>query len=134
MGMYTDLRARLTIKEEFRPVIAELMDLNEYRSWQDVAGMFPQYPFLAEWAKIWRCDFIPFGALSYMPWEADDPEWKRSFKDGVWVFQCSLKNYEEEIQKFVATVLPHIVETCHELYSLYENDAQVEHLEIPPLT
>ncbi len=132
MGMYTGLRARLTIKEEFRPVIEDLMTSRDLDySWENVAGKYPQYEFLRDWSMVGRCDFIPFGALAYMPWDDADPEWQRSFKDGMWVFQCSLKNYQGEIQAFVEIVLPHIVEICHELYSLYEENDEVEHLQIP---
>lgn len=132
MGMYTGLRAKLSIKEEFWPVIEELMKFDAAESeWGRVAEMFPQYPFLAEWAGAGRCDFIPFGALCYMPWEDTDPEWQRSFKDGLWVFQCSVKNYEDEIEFFVETVLPHIVEACYELYSLYEENEEPTDLYIP---
>lgn len=129
MGMYTGLRAKLTIKKEFWPVVKMLMTGSN--RWDDVAEAFPQYPFLREWSEVPRCDFIPFGALSYMPWSPRAPEWKRSFEDGLWVFQCSLKNYEGEIECFVGTVLPHIVDVLHELYSLYEENEEPEDLFIP---
>ena len=131
MGTYTGLRAKLLIKEEFWPVIEQLMDPASVGSWQDVAKAFPQHTFLAEWTGVWRADFIPFGALTYMPW--DDPEWERSFTDGLWVFQCSLKNYEGEIEYFVETVLSRIVKERHELYSLYEGNEEPEQLFIPDL-
>ena len=131
MGMYTGLRARLIIKEEFWPVINMLMDEEANAKWDGVAVAFPQYPFLAEWADVGRSDFIPFGALEYMPWAAKDPDWQRSFKDGSWVFQCSLKNYEGEIEFFVATVLSRITHARVELYSLYEENDEPEQLFIP---
>jgi hypothetical protein len=129
--MYTGLRAKLVIKEEFRPVIERLMDPASEGSWYDVTKAFPQYPFLAEWVGVWRSDFIPFGALAYMPWDDEDPDWQRSFKDGLWVFQCSLKNYDDEIEFFVAQVLSRIVDERHELYSLYEENEEPTQLFIP---
>ncbi len=133
MGMYTGLRAKLSIKEEFWPVIDMVMNRREGIFWEDVAKAFPQYPFIAEWADVGRCDFIPFGALAYMPWDDDDPEWQRSFKAGLWVFQCSLKNYEGEIECFVNTVLSPIVHATYELYSLYEEHDEPMQLFIPDL-
>lgn len=97
--------------------------------WLRVADAFPRHPFLMEWAGVWRADFIPFGALAYMPWDDDDPEC--SFKDGFWVFQCSLKNYEGEIEYFVETVLSRIVDVRHVLYSLYEENEEPSELFIP---
>ena len=131
MGMYTGLRARLIIKEEFWPVVTMLNLSTHSRSWKSVASAFPQYPFLRNWAEVWQSDFIPFGALSYVPWSRDDPAWQRSFKDGLWVFQCALKNHEGEIEFFVETVLPHITHARVELYSLYEENDEPEQLFIP---
>ena len=129
--MYTGLRAKLVIKEEFWPAIDMLMDPTTAARWEEVAEAFPQYPFLTEWAGVDRCNFIPFGALCYMPWDDNDPAWERSFENGLWVFQCSLKNYAGEIAYFVETVIPHIVDVRHELYSLYEENEEPEQLYIP---
>lgn len=136
--MYTGLRAKLKIKPEFHTVINRLhlvpqMPSNEFEyksDWGQVAEAFPEYPFLEEWARVARSNFIPFGALAYMPWEDDDPEWQRSFKDGIWTFQCSLKNYGDEIGTFVDLILRNIVEEVHELYHLYEEYDEPTHIEL----
>jgi hypothetical protein len=132
MGMYTDLNARLLIKEEFWPVINMLRDPATDNGWDDVAAAFPQYPFLAEWASVGSCDAIPYSCSSQQ-WRTDDTTWNHTFKSGVWTFQCSLKNYEGEIEFFVATVLAHIVDQCLELYSRYEENEMPEQLFIPEL-
>lgn len=128
--MYTDLNARLLIKKEFWPVIKMLRDPTTDNGWDDVAAAFPQYPFLTEWAGVWRSDSIPYNRSSQQ-WQAGDTTWNHTFKDGVWTFQCSLKNYEGEIEFFVATVLAHIVDQRLELYSRYEENEMVEQLFIP---
>jgi hypothetical protein len=132
MGMYTDLNARLLLKREFWPVIDMLRDLTTDNGWEDVAAAFPQYPFLAEWASVRSCDAIPYSRSSQQR-RTDDTTWNHTFKDGVWTFQCSLKNCEGEIEYFAQTVLAHIVDQCLELYSRYEENEMPEQLFIPEL-
>ena len=91
--------------------------------------------------NIGRSSFIPRGSLAYMPdsWESEpdmslEPyltEWydsrkptdgfKRSYdeKTGYWTFQCSLKNYEYEIESFFE-ILPHFIENIEHLEYFYE--------------
>lgn len=125
MGMYTGLRAKIQVAPDFIPVIHRFGDLwwksddpeviakrdpeHHGNTWGDVALEFPQFPFIGEWAKHTRADFIPRGGLTGV-WD-EDPAWEETVTDdGVWTFQCELKNYGGEIQKFADLVLAEIME------------------------
>lgn len=137
MGMYTGLRCFIEVKPEFHPLIEEVMQAwKEGRPrgeepWERAAAKFPEYPWLNDWSVVGRASFIPFGALCYMPWDPQDPEWSPAkFENGFWKFQCSLKNYSGEIEYFVETVLQRITLRVCELYSLYEEDTKPRHINI----
>jgi len=134
MGMYTGLRCKVYVKEPYRPYIKALM--NREKTWQDIAQ---DLKFIAPFAELERADMIPFGALAYMPDEWEDVplmidgtrDWKnakatdgfeRQFdeKTGYWAFQCSLKNYDDEIEAFFDHVLSHIVDWVEHLEKYYE--------------
>lgn len=64
-------------------------------------------------------------------WETDDKDWKaRTPTDGfdtkfdedaaIWSFQCSLKNYEGEIESFFEIVVPEIVDSVIHMEYYYE--------------
>lgn len=137
MGMYTGLRCHIEVKPEFWPVIEEVMkgflddDLNDSDPWDRAATKFPEYRWLRSWSNVDRANFIPFGALAYMPWDDKDPEWEpEKFENGFWKFQCSLKNYQGEIEYFVETILKRITLRVCELYSLYEENEAPEHIDL----
>lgn len=123
MGTYTSLRCEVVLKEEFVPVIRRLMDLH---NWEEVAQLFPEYAFLKTWCEKWRCNFIPFGAMSYDRGWSEDTSWELQLSGKYWKFQCSLKDYTEEIKTFVENVLPFLAETAHQVYSLCEEDVEVK--------
>lgn len=116
MGMYTGVRARVKIKPLERHAIQRLHDDG---SWEDVLSFN-----VGEWLKYERCNFIPFGVLSYMPSDFEEPFESAdggSTFDGVWwTFSCSLKNYKNEIDFFMKNVLCHLVEDVDYCESLYE--------------
>lgn len=131
MGDYTGLRVDVVLKPEFVPVIEYLMskeiwydtDQNsDEPRWDAVARKFPQFRFLKDWSLVSRAEFIPFGALAYMPWGDDDPAWHRRIEGDRWVFQCSLKNYSQTIEKFLEDVLHLMVKEVNEVYHLYEEN------------
>lgn len=128
MGMYTGLRCKVIIKPEFRPLIKKMMD--ERLDWEDIAG---DYSFIKEFSTGFRADFIPYGGLSYMPdeWETNPNDWKNSEatdgferqfdgNTGYWAFQCSLKNYENDIERFFELILENIAEKVIHLEYYYE--------------
>jgi hypothetical protein len=116
MGMYTGLRIRVKLKPEFIPAIQTVMDGEGDSIWSNLG-----YDFLDEWAKVGRSNFIPNGALAYMPWDKNDSFWQDSLTlDGEWQFQCSLKNYENEVENFIVNVLGRIIEESLHVEVLYE--------------
>ncbi|MGG4336861.1 hypothetical protein ABEW13_04335 [Bacillus subtilis] len=123
MGMYTGLRFKGIIKKEFAELIRKLM--YEGLTWFDLSACYPQYDFLHTFSEIPRADFIPCGVLSYMPtsWEEDSSDgFDRRFDQDsrLWSFQCSLKNYNEEIEKFFQIIVPEIVEKSIHIEYYYE--------------
>lgn len=125
MGMYTGLRFKGVVKKEYR----EMMDeIHQGVEWSDFVEAFP---FLNEYAKQDRAEFIPRGVLCYMPndWEkgkfpnqvaTDGFERSINLTTGVWTFQCSLKNYNDEIEQFFEEVLPHLLESAQHIEYRYE--------------
>lgn len=125
MGMYTGLRMKVTVKDEYRQMIKEI---NEGADWSDFEE---QFPFLTSYAKQDRAEFIPRGGLCYMPsrWETgeypnqvatDGFERNIDIETGYWTFQCSLKNYEGEIEQFFKEVLPKIISEAEHIEYRYE--------------
>ena len=122
MGMYTGLRVKVTVKEEYRKM---LRAINGGEEWLQFSC---EYPFLAGYAALGRSEFIPNGMISYMPdsWETDDYRATEGFETGIdmrtgrWTFQCSLKNYENEIEKFLDEVLPNIITSSEHIEYFYE--------------
>ena len=112
MGMYTGLRCKVKLKDKFIPMI-ETMITNH--SWANLG-----YDFTDKFNKDSRAIFIPFGALEYMPWNEDDPEWENRVENGIWTFQCSLKDYEDTIRNFFDTILSNIAESSYYIEKLYE--------------
>lgn len=135
MGMYTGFRADVVVRPEWRPAIECLHrtradnpnGLQESKDWEVVAREFPSLPGVEEWAGVWRADFIPFGALAYMPDDWSDAPDRESYSHfdvdtGRWRFCCSLKNYDGEIATFTRVLLSRIVERVAYCESQYEGD------------
>lgn len=133
MGMYTGIRFKGYIKEEYRD---NFEDIALSGNW-DESGISEFEEFGNSFS---RASFIPRGSLCYMPdeWEKYDSkhekysdEWYRSVMDtdgfhrtwdkesGYWTFQCSLKNYEDEIEAWLE-LLPLFVDKIEHLEYFYE--------------
>jgi len=132
MGMYTGLRCKMIVKEEYREELQRLH--SEGYEWES-----SDIDFMRGFGRLGRASFIPCGSLSYMPDEWEDVPldkngnkdyWKATATDGFerqfnaetgyWSFQCSLKNYENEIEAFFEEVLPEIAESIEHLEYYYE--------------
>lgn len=94
MGMYTGIRVKVIVKDEYREMIKAI---NEGANWGDFDE---QFPFLTAYAKQDRAEFIPRGGLCYMPssWETgeypnevatDGFERNIDMETGYWTFQIS---------------------------------------------
>lgn len=123
MGMYTGLRFKGTIKEEYRKDIKKmLIDGGNWNNCRDEE--------LKKFDDISRSSLIPFGGLDYTPdcWETDDDKdadgFERYFNDetGLLCFQCSLKNYERTIEYFIYNIMPIICDELIHCEKLYEED------------
>jgi hypothetical protein len=118
MGMYTGVRAKVKVKPEAYHVVEQLVS-GSY--WEDIKTDSQEIRNMIEdWLIADRYNLIPFGVLSYMPWDDNDPEWAHSFVDGIWTFQCSLKNYEDEIEYFFENILCYMITDIIHLEELYE--------------
>lgn len=119
MGDYTGIRFKGYVKEEFRKGFKIIALDGEWENHSD--------PILKKFGEIRRSRFIPRGALCYMPesWENESEEATEGFEinydsqSGYWTFQCSLKNYEREIQKWFE-ILPYFIESIEHLEVFYE--------------
>ena len=122
MGDYTGLRFRGVVKERYRKDFERALS-NDV--WEYMANIYDE-PVWREWAEYSRSSFIPFGAICYIPWLDEDPEWQRSFdaETGEWVFQCSLKNYLSTIEKFWTEVVPEMMERVDHFETWFEYDKE----------
>lgn len=122
MGMYTGLRFCAQLKEQAVPVIQLL---NEAHQWDLVTVKYP-YVELVAWSRVGRCNFIPFGAIAYMPdeWQQQSDEQGHSILvDGAWKVVCSLKNANDAIETFILQVLPILISQpccCEIMYEEWE--------------
>ena len=121
MGMYTGVRCKVIIKEEYREEIDRIISNN--LDWEE-----SNIDFIKQYGKYSRADFIPRGSLCYMPdeWEDKNGNDTQGFdkqfniKSGYLSFQCSLKNYDSTIEVFFDKVLSKITETIIHLEKFYE--------------
>lgn len=133
MGMYTGIRFKGYVKEEYRDSFEDIALNGDWGS-SDVSAF-------RDFGECFnRASFIPCGSLAYMPdkWERYDnnlekysDEWFMSAIDtdgfhrtwnkesGYWTFQCSLKNYEDEIENWFE-LLPLFIEEIEHLEYFYE--------------
>ena len=125
MGMYTGLRFKGIVKEEFRNGF-ECIALNgEWEEFDDEV--------FKDFADFSRSRFIPLGILSYMPdeWETEPYDeylngtptdgFDRAYdkSSGRWTFQCSLKNYNGTIEEFF-NIVPYFIEEVEHAEVLHE--------------
>lgn len=125
MGMYTGLRFKGIVKEEFR---SEFENIALSGDWIESNN----YVF-RQFGNNSRAVFIPCGALSYMPDEWEEAPYDK-FRNGVptdgfdrtynketgrWTFQCSLKNYNDTIEEFME-IVPYFIEEVEHAEVFYE--------------
>ena len=126
MGMYTGIRFKGIVKEEFRN---EFEDIALDGNW-DISNnkIFRQF------GNVSRANFIPCGVLFYMPveWETVNKNgFDRAYdKDtGRWTFQCSLKNYDYTIEHFFK-IVPYFIEKIEHAEVYYEEWSHSVKLEL----
>lgn len=118
MGSYTGLRCKVKLKEEFVPVVEKLI---QTREWSNLS-----YAFLDEFSTYSRADSIPFAqdrnSMPYL-WVSDEElnDWKNRTEEDIWIFQCSLKNYDKTLECFLKNVLSVIAEEAYHI-EIYDED------------
>lgn len=125
MGMYTGLRFKGIVKEEFRN---EFENIALSGDWEE-----SENEVFKEFSNVSRAVFIPCGALAYMPDEWETAPYNE-YGDGVptdgfdrtydketgrWTFQCSLKNYNNTIEEFFE-IVPYFIEEIEHAEVFYE--------------
>lgn len=143
--MYTAVKFSATLNDTGRAVVDFLEKVRpdkttQKETWQIAAEHF-EFSWLSDWAKVRRCDFIPWGSYTPGRRDLDDvghqhvlvetpsttsdyvfryilPE--RSEDGRVWHVSSELKNYEGEIQNFCANVLPRMIAAPCTVY--YEHE------------
>lgn len=119
--VYTGLRVKAIVKNDFRQIINEINQEEAYFS-----EYVERFPFLDKFAKTKRTDMIPTGTSAYMPtgWLTEEyPNEKATdgfersidMNTGLWTFQCCLKNYDNEIDVFLTEVLTNIIESAEHI-------------------
>lgn len=126
MGMYTGLRFKGIVKEEFRN---EFENIALSGDWEE-----SENEVFKEFGNVSRASFIPCGALAYMPYE-----WETSPSDGFdrtynketgrWTFQCSLKNYNDTIEEFFK-IVPYFIQEIEHAEVFYEEWSHSVKLEL----
>lgn len=129
MGMYTGLRFKGIVKEQFRDEFKDIALKGEWEKAKDIK--------LNNFSNIDRAFLIPNGSLAYMPgdWEEIDRSATDGFvrkydkNTGYWSFQCSLKNYEGTIEEFFKLV-PYFIDSVEHAEVYYEEWAYSKKYEL----
>lgn len=128
--MSTGLRIKVIVKEEFREMIDKINKEEAYFS-----DYVKQFPFLERFAKTRRSSLIPTGTSEYMPtgWltgeypneqATDGFERNIDMNTGLWIFQCCLKSYDNEIDIFLTDVLANIIVSAVHIECQHEEDSE----------
>jgi hypothetical protein len=135
MGMYTGIYFSAKLKPLAAVAIKNALresDMSEdiFDFWKAVSAIFP---IQNDWMTVGRRDFIPFGALSYMPEEWDEIKAGEGlYEDETWNVCCSLKNYANEIEQFLDGVLPFLLKEICTVTYYYEEDESPRKINIYP--
>lgn len=129
MGMTTSLIFDAKLKPAWVPLIQELYDIQrarpdgitpvgEFSPWRTLIERYKfKYNWLDCYAALPRSGSIPFGSACYNSDTIQRPV------DENWHVGCGFKNYDEEIQIFLGTVLPKLIAApCEAAYEYEEWD------------
>ena len=118
MGMYTDLvfQAKLT-PLGLKVVEQTINDGNWDRACKILKGTPGQ-----SWNWVGRSSFIPFGNSYDADTIMGALGWVEGLEGDVWTVECSLKNYNSEIDEFRNDVLPYLISDPCKTFTKYEED------------
>lgn len=130
MGMTTSLIFDAKLKPDWVPLIQDLygiqlarvptiLPVGEFSPWQALVDYHKlKFNWLQCYAALPRSGSIPFGCACYNSDVIQCPT------DENWHVGCGFKNYNEEVQIFLGTVLPKLIaEPCRAEYEYEEWDA-----------
>ena len=121
--MYTGLRGTVHIKEMY---IKNMERVINGETWLGAFGETIESPIL-RYANMDRSEFIPRGAVCYMPDDWKDYDLSFDTSNGLLTFTCSLKNYNDEIGYFLHML--RVIADFWNLEELYEeSDVVTTHI------
>jgi hypothetical protein len=121
MGFYTSVSCEALLTSLGVSIVKLIHGDLEHSYWKAASEAYPQYEFLKTWSQFDRCDFIPFGTQCVI----GAPSQRSELIDNVWKFDCSLKNYNSEIENFEKYVLPMMVVNAT-IKTVNDNDYECE--------
>lgn len=113
MGMYTGLRGKVVLKDNYVDKVGSQLGSEEGFYWENIL------PKTNGFNNYSRNGLIPRGFVCSMPFSWGDGYSK--LNGNVFEFCCSLKNYSSTIEVFIEECLPEIA-LSWELEVLYEED------------
>lgn len=123
MGMYTGVRCKVIVNEEYREELGRLIENN--LGWED-----SNIVAFKDFSICNGANKFLYEDACYMTycWHDEDGNptdgFNRDFdiNTGLWVFQCDLKNYNNEVGKFFDFVLSEMIDNIIHLEVLREED------------
>lgn len=98
MGYYTYFSGKISVKPEYVDMICRLCDWQGTpNGWED---LIEDYPFVEEYSKVSRANFIPRGCYA-----AEEPEYLID-DNNIFEFKCALKDYNGTIKAFMDIIVP----------------------------
>lgn len=122
MGMYTGLAFRAQLSTFGVSIVEDFykyLNTDDLDPWKEI---YKNTGFFETYSSLDRSTFIPNGFVCYMP---ESKGWTVNvnvLNSNVWEVCCSLKNYEGEIECFLETVLPRLIDSDTLVKVQYEED------------
>ncbi|EOH32493.1 hypothetical protein SQS_03239 [Enterococcus faecalis EnGen0225] len=124
MGMYTSLRGAVKVKQEYIKLVQSIVD----NGWTNDTA---QYPFVNEYLRTERSDFIPCGNELQYPFQKEQEFFNKKYENGIFYFSADLKNYTDEvtntqpIDSFIKNIIENICKEILLLETVYEGHSTV---------
>jgi hypothetical protein len=102
---FTGLKGKIKVKDEFIPMIKDLISLIDSEKeedeliWKSIYNKY-KYEWLKDYSELQHADFIPFGELmEHTDWLIEK---KNELIENEWNFTCEVKNENEEVSRFIS--------------------------------
>jgi hypothetical protein len=118
VGDYTGVRFNAVLSEKGKEIVQGLL---RAKTWNNDCT-----PHLfEEWRRQWRSEFIPFGAVLYMPkdWKYTNMCVSFEHMKYTWVVCCSVKD-DGIVSQFLRNVLPYLISEPCVVETYFELDAK----------